>query len=48
MPIFLIYIIYKDNNKIEIFITIRKQLLDKANKLVENTKITPFSMKNRM
>jgi IS605 OrfB family transposase len=30
---------YKDNKKIETFITIRKHLLDKANKLVENTKI---------
>ena len=30
---------YKENNKIETFITIRKKLLDKANKIVENTKI---------
>jgi IS605 OrfB family transposase len=30
---------YKDNKKIETFITIRKILLDKANKLVEKTKI---------
>ena len=30
---------YKDNNKIETFITIRKQLLDKAYELVNSTKI---------
>ena len=30
---------YKENNKIETFITIRKHLLDKANELVKKTKI---------
>ena len=30
---------YKENNKIETFITIRKKLLDKANTIVKNTKI---------
>jgi putative transposase len=30
---------YKENNKIETFITIRKQLLDKANNIVKKTKI---------
>ena len=30
---------YKENNKIETFITIRKKLLDKANNIVKNTKI---------
>ena len=30
---------YRDNKKIETFITIRKKLLDKANKIIENTKI---------
>jgi len=30
---------YKENDKIETFITIRKKLLDKANKIVKNTKV---------